>query len=609
MAGVDGAGIELLAAKQIATLSRNKARALLYSNVLGKACYQLDRAAAEKHLVELKRFGLLDAGLAFASEVRPVDSTQNLGAKEWKLFQVEIGCTPLVISCLACAKQLDCIRQELDIKIDVSRSEREKQVQASAGDVVELLVKFRAAVDYPGESPSGNTALHIAARCGAPHLVSTLLRIGADCAARNKDGLSAEALARRSSNTTCEQILQVTAMACMQSTEALVEELEDDDDSEPAEEPSQMSKGVQQQGRSGGGKSAAESQPAKRGKEDKVDVGRDRSDGARRGYQPRHHDSHLQHGASESSEGDEGLDEDQEGHGPDDFSLKIIEVDAQMRVDFVKLHQQKALCAQELTAITAELAGQRREVEQAQRRAAQLKSQAERLRNQEIKVRAGEMRAILEMRQEVEASQWWEKQATAQARANWELERSHTQMREEHKQTIAALQKELRAEKRKIQGLDHFWDQLYEAQAANEILDRHSSERRLEELVAAIARDTSPMAALPRLIVGDPGDARAPLPPVDILVKALQMHRKAYEAQQNHDARFDELLDQYNKSLLEKDDEFHGLVEQFALHYAPHAGGSEVDRWLGLAQAASNARRTLEAMSRPVGTRSSSANA
>mmetsp|Transcript_89155 Transcript_89155/g.255271 ORF Transcript_89155/g.255271 Transcript_89155/m.255271 type:complete len:547 (+) Transcript_89155:38-1678(+) len=220
-------GIELISARQISNLRQGQNQAKLYSNPLGQACFQLNVSLVREQLAELKRHDLLGVGLAFVTEVRPVSESRNLSGRELRIFQAEVGCPPLVLTALACAWQLEGVRKELGLQGDGSRSEQERQLQTSAGLIVDLLIASGADADAADVGPAGHTALHHAAKGGALHLVSSLLRIGADCLARNNDGRSAEALAKAAGHTTCEQVLQVASMACLPSVDDLTQELDD----------------------------------------------------------------------------------------------------------------------------------------------------------------------------------------------------------------------------------------------------------------------------------------------------------------------------------------------------------------------------------------------
>ncbi|CAJ1417471.1 unnamed protein product [Effrenium voratum] len=191
-------GAATLSQVKVCELSRSKQRACLYSNPLGKACYELDKDAAAQCLEELQKFQLLEAGLVYASEVRPDAERRPLLAKEWRIFQMEIGCQPLHLVCLACGRDLE--------RLDAQKA---KAVQATAGDLVKKLLDYGAELNMLDVGPQENGALHLAARFGAAQLLSQLLRLGADATALNGDGCTPELVARRSGQVLCQQILQV----------------------------------------------------------------------------------------------------------------------------------------------------------------------------------------------------------------------------------------------------------------------------------------------------------------------------------------------------------------------------------------------------------------
>eukprot|EP00435_Cladocopium_sp_Y103_P013016 s2554_g3.t1 len=191
---------------KVCELSRNKQKAVLFTNPLGKACYELNQERVKACLDELDRFRLLEPGLVYASEVRHAVESRPLNAKdrvgEWRSFQAEIGCQPLHLACLACGSEVERLLKE-------GAKDKAKVIQQLAADIVKLLVEYGARLDLADVGPMENTALHLAARAGAAHLLSTLLALGADCRAVNGDGCTAELVAQRAGQTLCQQILQV----------------------------------------------------------------------------------------------------------------------------------------------------------------------------------------------------------------------------------------------------------------------------------------------------------------------------------------------------------------------------------------------------------------
>eukprot|EP00438_Fugacium_kawagutii_P012973 Skav229743 [mRNA] locus=scaffold1287:355217:362945:+ [translate_table: standard] len=155
-------GVLTLSQVKVCELTRNKHKAVLYANPLGKACYELNQERVKACLDDLDRFRLLEPGLVYASEVRPTAAAdaRPLNAKEWRIFQAEIGCQPLHLTCLACGLEVDRLQKE-------GAKEKAKATQLLAIDIVKLLMEYGAQLDLVDVGPMENTALHLAARCGA----------------------------------------------------------------------------------------------------------------------------------------------------------------------------------------------------------------------------------------------------------------------------------------------------------------------------------------------------------------------------------------------------------------------------------------------------------
>eukprot|EP00913_Durusdinium_trenchii_P023062 g21654.t1 len=210
----------VLTLSQVCELTRNKQKAALFSNPLGKACYELDQDRevspsirpsnklapsgqdrVKACLDELDECQLLEAGLVYASEVRSTD--RPLNSKEWRMFQAEIGCQPLHLACLACGRAVERLQKE-------GAFEKAKATQSLAGDVVKLLAEYGAQLDLVDVGPVEGTPLHLAARFGAAKLLSTLLTLGADASVVDGDGCTAALVAQRSGQVLCQETLGPT---------------------------------------------------------------------------------------------------------------------------------------------------------------------------------------------------------------------------------------------------------------------------------------------------------------------------------------------------------------------------------------------------------------
>merc|ERR1711862_939710 len=171
-------------------------------------------------------------GLGFASEVWPLDPGRGLNALERKRFRDEIGCQPLLLCCHACGAELSRIRQSLGDQSTLGNGplarevrQQEKEVQAKAALIMEILVEAGADALLPDVGPMGNTSLHLAAKYGAAHLLSTIVRThGQLVPVPNKEGVSAELIAQQARHILCAQILQV--VAAEQQQQALAEVVE-----------------------------------------------------------------------------------------------------------------------------------------------------------------------------------------------------------------------------------------------------------------------------------------------------------------------------------------------------------------------------------------------
>jgi len=630
---------ELLGQVRVEELTWHKQRALLYSSPLGRACYRLDRPRVEQCLADLRAHALLEAGLIFASEVRPAFEDRNLTALELKHFQEAIGCPPLILAALACGRELQKIRESATAEAcTASAAEKEKEVQARAVGVVELLVQSGARVSAADAGPEGNTALHIVARSGAAQLLSALLRLNADLNARNTEGCCPELLAKQSGHIMCLQIMQAAAMIEMDRRQAELKELTENEQKPEPQRRTKDKKGKKlPKDRCGGGSAGADGKKSGLGEGpeqaggnegDAVRksgvVGRDRdgTGGPRAPYGPHGffsrldedqfpqswlEDAELPDEWNESEWGayedwgedwdDPYYEGDEEG---DDDALTGVEDEDEVRTEVARLRKEKAESLERLYNFAVEREECVQATEQVERRAQRLEERAKRLEERAQHIEAGDTGAADDMAAEGEVSLWWEERATVHAKAVWELEKALAIQQKEQGEEIASLEKQLREMRRKTKGLEHYWDCFYDAQAANELLDRATAESYFSQLAGDLRRlvdslELSPElhAQLPPLLIEAEGpggghEGGAPsvtLPPTRKLLIALQVHRAVQDARYEHEGHLEELVDFCNKQLAAKDEEIQQAIEEEICHrLVPEGEENVAEAWEHLSE-------------------------
>ncbi|CAE8709835.1 unnamed protein product, partial [Polarella glacialis] len=413
----------------VAELSRHKQMVKLFANPLGKACYTLDLEKVKSSLGELRSHGLMDAGLVFTSEVRPMLEDRSLSPKEWRQFQAEMGCQPLLLTVLACAGELVRASEASGTVLRGDAAEKAKAVQVLAGDIVKLLVNSGARIDLADVGPLESTALHVAASSGAAKLVGLLLMLGADVFARNGSGCSAEVLARRRGHTICEQILQVAAMEHAIDQEEVARELEDEVvEDGPEVVPEQQLR--------------PEENRLERSlsKSDRREAPEERSTGGM---------AYGQHGVWSCLDKDLYPDDLDDSDLPDEWdedkwgdyqdwgeewedqasSASDIELESEdltigeheLRALVTNLREEKTAGLQRLFAMGSERAQLMEEAQHLEQRGVKLRERREKLRDREERAKAGDPSAAGENAAETEVSAWWEERATDHARVVWEL--------------------------------------------------------------------------------------------------------------------------------------------------------------------------------------------
>merc|ERR1712060_596472 len=158
----------------------------------------------------------------------------------------------------------------------------------------------------------------------------------------------------------------------------------------------------------------------------------------------------------------------------------------------------------------------------------------------------------------------------------------------------------------KTKGLEYYWDHFYDAQTANEILDRIAAEQRFLRLADEINRmtaslDISPTvrAQLPPLLVPGAEEGTVTLPPIEELMVALQVHDKIQAARREQKVFLSQLVDFCNKQLSAKDEEILMAVEHELKRALPEMEDEyNLEAWSRLAELAAYARQDLERISR-----------
>lgn len=657
----------------VTELARNKQHCKLYSIPLGRAAYQLDSAGVESCIADLRRHKLLQAGLLFASEVRPTLEDRNLTSKEWRQFRAEVGCQPLLLACVGCVTELEHLRRfELgNVTSDASLSDKEKAVQTRADEVVRALIwEAGARVNTPGVGPLCDTALHCAARGGAPLLLGALLRLDADFQCRNGDGSTPEVLARSAGHTTCEQVLQVAAMMDVEKQEALVLEIED----EQAKVMEQKSKSRDKRKRR---KQHRKLEEARRRGESAEDSGYEESTGIGESgrssgpessagiFKMRSSNLTSSRGISSADEEDtiggpkvpygkhglfSKLDEDQfpditakdadltdewdetkwgvyndwgeewdlnDGNTSDSASSAPGDDDEEeLCAEIAQLREEKSAQLQQLYNLATERDERTREIDLIERQALRLEERCRRLEEREHRIRAGDVSAVDDTIAETEVSAWWEERATDHLHSVWELEKAMIKQQQQQDKELLRLQKEVNSIQNKSEGMEPYWDHLFDAESANELLDQIAADKRfsrlceeLSHLVESLDISDELRGRLPLLVRRGWNNSSPQLPPFAQLIVTAQVHARLQRARREQEVELSEMVDFCNRQLAAKDDEVLAAVEQELIHRVLPEMANEYDMegWERVSAMAAYTRRDLERMS--IAARSSSVSA
>jgi len=589
---------ELLAARQLGTFTWQSATAKVYTNPLGQACFELEPAKVELELRDLETCKVLEAGLVFVTEVRPAEG-EKLSARARRVFRQAMGCPPIVLACLACGMRLKDQREQHGLRADASLSPPEREVEAAAGAVIEALLRRGAKVNAPDVGPLWNTALHTAARVGAPRVVSALIRSGADCTARNSDGYSAETLASRAGNVTCEEILQVAAAGCARKAAALVADVERSRRSKSRRSESQASRSPSASERKP--HQGARSRDKSRGRSALRPTRKASAEG-RRGQAVAPADAgSSDSGGSGSASGDTQCESGAFGALRLDYSHLDM-----LRAKVAKRRQTIARDIGKLDEIAEEAQAAARAAEDEEQRAAELRASASRFgaAAEAGEAAEGAAQAAADPGAAGEAKHWEEQAAEAGARAA-ELEAALAEHRAQQRQALRRARALLRTTQRPTKGLDEYLYRSGAAQLQNEELAFHLASERC----AALEREIRGFAA--RLPVS--GDLRARLPPLlaeaetDVVSgdgavarpvghcpapEALEAHRRLAAEQRRREDFILQLLESCNIRFDELDMDLSRHVDQAIEQIVPQslAGEDAARAWADVAARAGRRR-------------------
>jgi len=578
--------VDLLSQVRVAKLSRSNVNVWLYSSPLGQACFRLDRLQVEDCLTELRRSGLLEQGFLFTSELRPLTGERDLDSREKRQFQAEIGCPPLLLTCHGCGHELHRLREASGNKGDQSGSQKEKEVQTVASHIVELLLQSGARMALQDVGPQGNTALHLAARYGAPQLLSSLLRMGASVSDRNKDGSSAEVLAERAGRTMCVQILQVAAMIELQRTSAEVKEMAEQQDRaslkkkrvkerqrEKEKQESFHKESDKDAGRRGDGSS-----PEKRD---------DGHEGPRAAYGLHNmwsalHEDHCVDDAELPDEWNEenwgeyldwGEDWDVEGEEEDGkLSDGDDDDEDEVRAELLRLRKEKAAQLQQIYSFAVEREERMQKAEALREEASRLGATAKRMEERVARVKAGDQQARDDFAAEAEVSAWWEERAAVHARSVAQLEIALSKQKKVEEEALAPLRLQAREAERKMKGLEEYWYGRCAAVSGMELLARLEAENHFTTVVKDLGRITDLLEISPELKARLPpfvlesatheGGLPYTLPSAATLMATAQAHQAIHGRIREQQPMLSEMLDACNKLIVAKDEEILETVEK-----------------------------------------------
>lgn len=563
-------GVLTLSQVKVCEFTRNKQKAVLFTNPLGKACYELNEERVKACLDELEEFRFLEAGLVYASEVRTND--RPLNSKEWRSYQLEIGCQPLHLTCLACGHQVERFRKE-------GAQEKAKAIQVLATEIVKLLIEYGARLDLVDVGPMENTALHLAARFGAANLLSSLLVLGADPAALDGDGCTPELVAKRAGQTLCQQILQVVVA-------------EEQKDLDLLDSPTHRRKlASPQRGRDpaavGTSTAAEEVEP----------MAKARKGGTKYGSQGLWAMLRTESGSDRSSVDSDGMDSSElSASDASDFEDRI-------RMLVLKLRKRKVRHAEQLQEVQAEHQALQEDSQRLEELAASLKERFKTLTDRLARFDAGELASTREeMASERELRDWWHQRSSNLSTQVTELIEQRKQMREQKCQDIQRLEREVRYHQRRVQGLENYWEQFFEAECAAGVIDLLSAEQRCRELekelkkMVTYAPDILP-DDLPQFFQhdGQRENPRSKLTSTTELCAAAVLHRKIHTVEMEHKAKVNEMTDFCNGRFAEKERHIMAAIEKKITDFVqskldPKEG---TEAWSTIARMIEDSRRKL----------------
>eukprot|EP00435_Cladocopium_sp_Y103_P016337 s2554_g4.t1 len=182
--------------------------------------------------------------------------------------------------------------------------------------------------------------------------------------------------------------------------------------------------------------------------------------------------------------------------------------------------------------------------------AASLKDRFKTLTDRLARFDAGDLASTQEeIASERELRSWWEERSGNLSTQVAQLLEQRKRQREEKR-----LEREMRFHQRRVQGLESYWEQFFEAECAAGVIDLLSAEQRcrsLEKELKKMVTDISPdlgsngssPSALPQLFSASPSSgARAPLAPSRELCAAAAVHRKIHMVEMEHKAKVNETL-------------------------------------------------------------------
>lgn len=588
-------GIQLLVSRQIATLQRRDLRVKYLSNSLGHACFRLDLEQVRAQLAELTRCGLTETSLTHAAEIEPMQSGTTLSPKDRKMFHPEVGSFPLHLVCLACARDLELIRHQQGLRGDASRSASEREVQAKASKTVELLVAAGANINARDAGPIGSTALHTAARGGCPHLLSALLRHGADVDARAVDGSSAEIFAHRAGRVTCEEILQVVAASRQEALGISIEDLD------TGRVPSASSRNggykedkVRQGGAQGqGGQNSRNRQPAKGKRKTR---GGPRADGDPASQEDTSGGSIASLATSEDNEEPTG------NLAVDPASLRGPELRALVE----KLREERRTGLQELCQLTAEQRKKERDLGEIEQKACLVEKTVSDLREQEWSHTSREPMMSSSTPEEAKACKEWQAEKDMYDGLVAHLETTLQAEAAKFKEQKNVFREEIQNATMGMAGLESVWDDCCEARVAIEKIELRTSQQHFADLVEEISQMATSLCLSDELVECLPQlasfskDLGGSISPSSELIYGLKIHQELQDVRRQQEQEVLQLTNMSNTKIARKDAEIERVVHDVVTEDILHSidGWYNEDPWMNLSKVVAMTKQNLKAMAK-----------